>query len=169
LSIQLGREYDLIIGAERLNRIDLQVDKSQQKYEVVGYFRALPGTAIHAIDVASKLSKWETVSAQERADVCFELPTFARQALENNAWMILEAGKTWVEADADTAEAIDFASSMAAKHFAMQVRSDYPLKGETMNSGIFPWSRSRNPAWNFPCAIMVGMTTAALVTGNTVY
>ena len=89
---------------------------------------------------------------------------------ENNAWMILETGKTWVEADADTAEAIDFCEFYGRE--ALRYAGPQPLtklEGEDNELRYIPLGVGAViPPWNFPCAIMVGMTTAALVTGNTV-
>ncbi|MGD0100931.1 MAG: aldehyde dehydrogenase family protein, partial [Acidobacteriota bacterium] len=109
---QLGSEYDLIVGAERLKsgKTFRSINPSR-KSEVVGVFQsATAEQAAKAIDVASRtFEQWKRVPAQERADVLFRTAGLLRaRRFENNAWMIVETGKTWVEADADTAEAIDF-------------------------------------------------------------
>jgi 1-pyrroline-5-carboxylate dehydrogenase len=171
---QLGREYDLIIGAERLKSdTTFKSINPSKKSDLVGIFQsATREQAIHAIHVAAKTyEKWKTVSAQERADVLFRTADLLRaRRFENNAWMIFEAGKTWVEADADTAEAIDFCEFYgreALRYAGPQPIT--PLKGEDNELRYIPLGVGAViPPWNFPCAIMVGMTTAALVTGNTV-
>jgi 1-pyrroline-5-carboxylate dehydrogenase len=171
---QLGREYDLMIGGERLrsNKTFRSINPSQ-KSEVVGVFQsATPDQAIHAIDVAERaFETWKRVPAQKRADVLFRTAAILRaQRFENNAWMIVEAGKTWVEADADTAEAIDFCEFYGRE----ALRYDEPqpltrLAGEDNDLRYIPLGVGAViPPWNFPCAIMVGMTAAALVSGNTV-
>jgi 1-pyrroline-5-carboxylate dehydrogenase len=171
---QLGREYDLIIGAERLksNKTFKSINPSK-KSEVVGNFQsAAPEQAIHAIEVAARtFEKWKRVPAQERAGVLFRAAELLRaKRFENNAWMILEAGKTWVEADADTAEAIDFCEFYGRE--ALRYAEPQPLtrlKGEENQLRYIPLGIGAViPPWNFPCAILVGMTTAALVSGNTV-
>jgi 1-pyrroline-5-carboxylate dehydrogenase len=171
---QLGREHDLIIGGQRLkgNKTFKSINPSK-KSEVVGYFQsATPEQAIHAIGVAAKtFETWKRVPAKERADVLFRTAEIMRaRRFENNAWMILEAGKTWVEADADTAEAIDFCEFYGRE--ALRYAEPQPLtrlKGEDNELRYIPLGVGAViPPWNFPCAIMVGMTTAALVSGNTV-
>jgi len=87
-----------------------------------------------------------------------------------SAWMVLEVGKSWPEADADTAEAIDFMEFYARE----MLRYDAPhpltqLPGERDTMVYIPLGMGAIiPPWNFPLAITVGMTTAAIVTGNTV-
>lgn len=90
---------------------------------------------------------------------------------EFNAYLVLESGKNWTEADADTAEAIDFCEFYARE--AIKLQGDRQpltdLPGEDNNQYFIPLGVvSVIPPWNFPFAIMAGMTTAALVTGNTV-
>src|SRR5438445_4388948 len=90
--------------------------------------------------------------------------------MEFDAWLVLEAGKTWPEADADVSEAIDFLEYYARQ--MQRLASPDPLvqmPGEkdemvylALGAGIII------PPWNFPLAIMAGMSVAALVTGNTI-
>jgi 1-pyrroline-5-carboxylate dehydrogenase len=171
---QLGCEYDLIIGGEHFKsgKTFNSINPSK-KSEVVGVFQsATPEQAAQAIDIAARtFEKWKKVSAKERADVLFRAAELVRKRrFECNAWMILEAGKTWVEADADTAEAIDFCEFYAREALRYAERQPLtPLKGEENELRYIPLGVGAViPPWNFPCAIMVGMTTAALVSGNTV-
>jgi len=90
---------------------------------------------------------------------------------EMNAYLILEAGKSWTEADADTAEAIDFCEFYAREAMKLQGEPQplTDLPGEDNNQYFIPLGTiAVIPPWNFPLAIMAGMTVAALVTGNTV-
>ncbi len=171
---QLGSEYDLIIGAERLKsgKTFRSINPSR-KSEVVGVFQsATAEQAAKAIDVASRtFEQWKRVPAQERADVLFRAAGLLRaKRFENNAWMIVETGKTWVEADADTAEAIDFCEFYGRetlRYAGMQPLTKLPTEDNELR--YIPLGVGAViPPWNFPCAILVGMTTAALVTGNTV-
>jgi 1-pyrroline-5-carboxylate dehydrogenase len=171
---QLGREYDLIIGEERIksNKTFTSINPSR-KSEVVGIFQsATPEQAIYAIDVAARaFEQWKRVPAQERAYVLFRTAALLRaRRFENNAWMIVETGKTWVEADADTAEAIDFCEFYGRE--ALRYAGPQPLtrlKGEDNELRYISLGVGAViPPWNFPCAILVGMTAAALVSGNTV-
>jgi 1-pyrroline-5-carboxylate dehydrogenase len=171
---QLGCEHDLIIGSERLrsDKTFKSINPSK-KSEIIGHFQsAAPEHVARAIDVASRtFEKWRQVSAKERAEVLFKAAEILRaRRFENNAWMILEAGKTWVEADADTAEAIDFCEFYGRE--ALRYSEPQPLtrlNGEDNELWYIPLGVGAViPPWNFPCAILVGMTTAALVSGNTV-
>jgi len=171
---QLGSEYDLIVGAERLKsgKTFRSINPSR-KSEVVGVFQsATAEQAAKAIDVASRtFEQWKRVPAQERADVLFRTAGLLRaRRFENNAWMIVETGKTWVEADADTAEAIDFCEFYgreALRYAGMQPLTKLPTEYNELR--YIPLGVGAViPPWNFPCAILAGMTTAALVTGNTV-
>jgi len=171
---QLGSEYDLIVGAERLKsgKTFRSINPSR-KSEVVGVFQsATAEQAAKAIDVASRtFEQWKRVPAQERADVLFRAAGLLRaRRFENNAWMIVETGKTWVEADADTAEAIDFCEFYgreALRYAGMQPLTKLPTEDNELR--YIPLGVGAViPPWNFPCAILAGMTTAALVTGNTV-
>jgi 1-pyrroline-5-carboxylate dehydrogenase len=93
-----------------------------------------------------------------------------RRKLEFDAWLVVEAGKTWPEAEADVAEAIDFCEYYARQMLKL---ADPPpvvqLPGEKDEMVYVPLGPGVIiPPWNFPLAILVGMTAAALVTGNTV-
>lgn len=89
---------------------------------------------------------------------------------ELSAWMVLEVSKTWAEADGDTAEAIDFCDFYGRemlKWSAEQPITPYP--GEKNIFEYIPLGVGAViPPWNFPLAIMAGMTLAAVVSGNTV-
>lgn len=171
---QLGREYDLIIGAERLKsgKTFTSINPGR-KTEVVGVFQsATAEQTVYAIEAASRaFEDWKRIPANERADVLFRSAECLRsRRFECNAWMIIETGKTWVEADADTAEAIDFCEFYGRE--ALRYAGPQPLtklQGEDNELCYIPLGVGAViPPWNFPCAIMVGMTTAALVAGNTV-
>ncbi|MBN2317545.1 MAG: L-glutamate gamma-semialdehyde dehydrogenase [Acidobacteria bacterium] len=171
---QLGREHDLIIGTEKLKSgASFKSYNPSKKSDVIGTFQsANPEQAIHAIDVAAAaFEKWKRAPVQERANVLFRAAERLRaRRFESNAWMILEAGKPWLEADADTAEAIDFcefygreALRYAERQPLTRIKSeDNELRYIPLGVGIVI------PPWNFPCAILVGMTTASLAAGNTV-
>jgi 1-pyrroline-5-carboxylate dehydrogenase len=90
--------------------------------------------------------------------------------MEFDAWQVYEAGKTWIEADADVSEAIDFCEYYARE--AIRYASPDPVPqfpGERNILRYIPLGVGVViPPWNFPLAIMLGTTTAALVAGNTV-
>ncbi len=171
---RLGREYDLIIGEERLKgpRTFMSINPAQ-KSQVVGIFQsAAPDQATHAVEVASEsFRKWSRVPFQERADLLFRVARLLRERrFESNAWMIYEVGKSWAEADADTAEAIDFCEFYGRE--ALRYGAEQPLTripGEKNELHYLPLGAGAViPPWNFPCAILAGMTAASIVAGNTV-
>lgn len=171
---QLGRQYDLVIGGKRFisSRTFRSINPSK-KSEIIGIFQnADPEQASQAVDAATHaFETWKRFSAQHRADILFRVADRLRsRRFEMNAWMILEVGKTWVEADADTAEAIDFCEFYARE--ALRYAESQPLislAGETNELRYIPLGAGAViPPWNFPCAILAGMATAAFVAGNTV-
>ncbi|MGH9864658.1 MAG: aldehyde dehydrogenase family protein, partial [Candidatus Acidiferrales bacterium] len=109
---ELGREYPLIIGGEKIfTREKTQSTNPSHPSQVVGIFQK--GTieiANQAIETADKaFAHWKIVPAAKRAWYCFEAAEILRKRrFEMNAWLCYETGKTWTEADADTAELIDF-------------------------------------------------------------
>jgi 1-pyrroline-5-carboxylate dehydrogenase len=171
---QLGREYDLLIGGERLKTGDLlrSVNPSNPR-EVVGvHHRATAELARRAVDSAfAYFSEWSATPAEERIRVLLRASDIIRRRkLEFDAWLVLEAGKTWPEADADVSEAIDFCEYYARE---MQRLSGpqapaVQLAGERGELRYLPLGVGVViPPWNFPLAIMVGMSVASLVAGNT--
>lgn len=171
---RLGREYDLIIGGKRVqSRKRFNSINPADRSEIIGTFQgASAERAAEAVDAATRaFSSWKRFSAEHRADLLFRVAELLRgRRLEMNAWMMLEVGKTWGEADADTAEAIDFCEFYAreALRYA-EPQPLVPLAGETNELRYLPLGAGGVIApWNFPCAIALGMTAAAFVAGNTV-
>jgi 1-pyrroline-5-carboxylate dehydrogenase len=171
---QLGNEYPLVIGGERIKTGDtLDSINPANRTEVVGKFhKATKELASKAVESAHQAFKtWRNVSAKERADLLFRTAALLRERKhEFSAWMIYEVAKTWPEADGDTAEAIDFLEFYARE--MLRYAGDQPLvelQGEDNNLEYIPLGVGAViPPWNFPCAIMAGMTAASIVTGNTV-
>jgi len=87
-----------------------------------------------------------------------------------SALEVFEVGKPWREADADVVEAIDFLEYYSREMAALERGKPLPsLPGETNSYRYRPRGVSVVIApWNFPLAILTGMSSAALVTGNTV-
>jgi len=113
---------------------------------------------------------WKRVSPQERAKCLFRAAHIVRERkYELNALVCYEVGKTWPEADADIAETIDFLEFYGRE----MLRLGEPQKlircaASATTLFIFRWRGRSDSPWNFPCAIMAGITAASLVTGNTV-
>jgi 1-pyrroline-5-carboxylate dehydrogenase len=171
---ELGREYPLVIGGERINT-EAKFDSINpaNRTQVVGRFqKATKELAARAVESAHEaFQTWKNVSAQDRADFLFRVAGIIRERKhELSAWMVHEVAKTWAEADGDTAEAIDFCEFYARE--MLRYAGDQPLvklKGEDNNLEYIPLGVAAViPPWNFPLAIMAGMTSAAFVTGNTV-
>src|SRR5438093_7379907 len=171
---QVGREYDLIIGDQHLKAsAKFTSINPSKRSEVIGVFQeGMPEHAARAVEAAYETYQtWKRASAREGADLLFRAAKVLRKRrFESNAWMILEVGKSWPEADADTAEAIDFCEFYGRE--ALRYAGPQPLvriPGEDNELRYIPLGVGAViPPWNFPCAIMAGMTTASLVTGNTV-
>lgn len=171
---QLGNEYPLVIGGERINTgATLDSINPANRTQVVGKFhKATKELANKAVETAYEtFQTWRNTPAPERADLLFRVAALMRERKhEFSAWMIYEVAKTWPEADGDTAEAIDFLEFYGRE--MLRYAGEQPLvelKGEDNHLDYIPLGVGAViPPWNFPCAIMAGMTAAAIVTGNTV-
>lgn len=171
---ELGREYPLVIGGERIKtESKLESINPANRTQVVGRFqKATKELAKRAVDSAFEaFQTWKNTSPSERADLLFRVAELLRKRKhEMSAWMIHEVAKSWAEADGDTAEAIDFCEFYARE----MLRYASPpaltqLPGEDNRLEYIPLGVGAViPPWNFPLAIMAGMTAASVVTGNTV-
>ena len=147
-------------------------DPSQTSRVVANCAKANRDDALRAIAGAHKaFGDWSRKTAAERAEYLFKAArTMRLRKHEFSAQMVYEVGKSWAEADGDTAEAIDFLefyAREALRYARKQPITPYP--GEDNQLQYIPLGVGVViPPWNFPLAILVGMTTAALVTGNTV-
>ena len=171
---QLGRSYPLIIGGERIETGDwLTSTNPAAPDQVIGKFaKATQKQAEQAIQAAlAAFESWKKVPAQERAELLFRAAKIMRERKhELAAWMILEVGKNWAEADGDVAEAIDFCEYYGREMLKLaQPPALIPYPGEDNRLAYIPLGVGVViPPWNFPLAILVGMTTASVVTGNAV-
>lgn len=170
---ELGREYPLWIAGERVETGDLlkSVNPSHPDQVVGLHHKATSDLARRAVESAFEFFPiWAQSPAQTRVEMLFRTAGLIRERkLYFDALLVYEAGKTWPEADADVSEAIDF-----CEYYAHQMRryaSPDPvvqMPGEKDEMVYIPLGVGVIiPPWNFPLAIMVGMTGAALVTGNT--
>jgi 1-pyrroline-5-carboxylate dehydrogenase len=171
---ELGRDYPLVIGGERvMTGRTFESLNPANKTQVVGRFqKATEELARLAVEKANEsFQSWRNVPAHERAELLFRVAALLRQRKhEMSAWMIFETAKSWAEADGDTAEAIDFCEFYARE--MLRYAGEQPLthiQGEDNHLEYIPLGVGVViPPWNFPCAIMAGMTVASVVTGNTV-
>jgi len=172
---EIGRTYPLVIGSERILLKDVfpSINPARPD-EVLGYFpNATADFADRAIDAAEEAFKtWQYVPADERARYLFRVAAeMRRRKHEFSAVMVLEVGKAWDEADADTAEAIDFLEYYARQMLRIEDSSDLlaPYPSELNQFRYIPLGvGAMIPPWNFANAILAGMTGAAIVAGNTV-
>ncbi|KQX48279.1 L-glutamate gamma-semialdehyde dehydrogenase [Paenibacillus sp. Root444D2] len=174
---ELGREYPLYIGTEKIvTEAKITSINPGNVDEIIGYVsKADQKLAEKAMNVALEtFETWKKVPARERAEYLFKAAALMRDRKhEFSALMILESGKNYVEADVDTAEAIDFIEFYAREMIRLsQINETQPLAkipGENNRISYIPLGVGVIiPPWNFPLAICVGMTIAAVVSGNTV-
>jgi 1-pyrroline-5-carboxylate dehydrogenase len=171
---QLGRDYPLVIGGERiLTGRTFESLNPARKTEVVGRFqKATEQLARDAVERAHEtFAMWRQTPPAERAELLFRVAAMMRERKhELSAWMIHEVAKSWPEADGDTAEAIDFCEFYGRE--MLRYAGPQPLvkiEGEENRLEYIPLGVGVViPPWNFPLAIMAGMTAASVVTGNTV-
>ena len=171
---KLGKEYDIIINGERIRTQDKLKSINPSNFtDVVAVFqKATPELAEASVQAAyKKFDSWKNVPVEKRAAYLFKAAELMRKRkFEFAAWEVFEEGKNWVEADADVAEALDFMEFYGRE--ALRYGKGQKLvktKGEDNYQEYIPLGVGVViPPWNFPLAILVGMTTAAIVTGNTV-
>jgi 1-pyrroline-5-carboxylate dehydrogenase len=169
-----GRNYPVIVEGKALeSKAKITSRNPAQPDEVVGTVgSASLEQATQAVEAAARVfESWKRVAPAERAAYLFKAADAVRRQRDDfNALLVLEVGKSWLEADADTAEAIDFLEfyGREALRYA-QPAALTPLPGEENRLTYIPLGVGVViPPWNFAFAIMAGMTSAALVAGNTV-
>ena len=171
---QLGQKYPLMIGGKAVETDKELVSTNPAKpEEVIGSFsKAGQKEAEMAMQAALKaFESWKNVAPEERARCLIKAAAIMRERkFELSAWMVLEIGKNWVEADGDTAEAIDFLEYYSREMIRLGKPVDMPTyDGEENDLRYIPLGVGVIvPPWNFPLAILVGMSSAAIVSGNTV-
>jgi len=171
---EFGREYLLRIGGDWIATGDalVSVNPSHPREGVGVHHKATPELANHAVEAAhAYFPQWSRTPAGERVRLLLEAARILRaRKMEFDAWLVLEAGKTWPEAEADVSEAIDFCEYYAREMLRLAgPRRIHQLPGERDEMIYIPLGVGvAIPPWNFPLAILAGMTVASLVAGNTV-
>ena len=170
---RFGEDYPLVINGKSVDsRSHLVSRNPSNKSEVLGKVAsATVDQAEQAIESARRAwPEWRRIDPDHRAEYLELIAAGMRnRRFELAAWMVFESGKPWKEADADVAEAIDFCTyyALAMRELDAVLQVDYP--GEENSLSYRPRGVAVVIApWNFPLAILTGMTVAALVTGNTV-
>jgi 1-pyrroline-5-carboxylate dehydrogenase len=171
---QLGREYDLIIRGKRVKTKDkIKSINPARPSQVVGLHQKAGKEHVEpAMQAAlAAFESWSRTSFEERASLLFQVGDVLRERkFEFCAWLVFEVSKNWAEADADIAETIDFCEYYAREALRLS-RTELPVQmpGERDSLLYIPLGVGAViPPWNFPCAIMAGMTLASIVSGNTV-
>ncbi|MGH9553954.1 MAG: aldehyde dehydrogenase family protein, partial [Terriglobales bacterium] len=166
---QLGKKYPLVIGGKHVETDDVIVstNPAAPKQELGRFSKATKDHAEQAMKAALEaFPKWSAVPPVERARYLFKVAAIMRaRKHEFSAWLVYEIGKSWAEADADTAEAIDFCEFYGRE--MLRLSQPHPLtalQGEENDLQYIPMGVGIViPPWNFPLAILVGMSTAAIV------
>ena len=169
---ELGKHYPLVIDGEQLRSDEVIRSINPAKpYEIVGTVNAADQALVDRAIAAAQQARgqWQHTCVAERADWLRRIAArLLNQRYDFAAWQVLEAGKNWTEADADVCEAIDFLNYYADQAEKLHSASINERPGEQNRLGY----RARGigvviPPWNFPLAILTGMLSATIVTGNT--
>jgi 1-pyrroline-5-carboxylate dehydrogenase len=171
---QLGREYPCVVGGEHVTTGTLLTSTNPgDPDQVVGSVHmGTSDLANRALDAAwTAFETWKRTPAEVRAGYLFAAAAeIRRRKFEFSAWMVYEVGKSWPEADADTAEAIDFLEFYgreALRYDGNHPVTPSPLPNEENTFFYVPLGVGvAIPPWNFPLAIAAGMTVAGAVAGN---
>jgi len=169
---EIGQTYDLIIGGERVKSDEtFNSINPSHKNEVIGTFqKAKPEHIDQAIEAGYEaFEEWKQLSADARAAIFMRAAARMKERrLELAAWQVYEEGKSWPEADGDVAEAIDFQEYYAREAIRYGWPTELtPYEGENNEMIYIPLGVGAIiPPWNFPLAIMSGMSSAAMVSGN---
>ena len=168
-----GASFPLVIAGRRVEtgKWIESVDPAMNTRIVGRSASAGPDDANRAVAAAeAAFPAWRDTEPRQRAELLFRsADVMRRRRFELAAWEVYETGKPWREADADVAEAIDFCEFYARE----MIRLSDPARRDVPGEANATFYEARGVAvviapWNFPLAILTGMTTAALVTGNTV-
>ena len=174
VSGRLGWSYPLVIGGKRLETDDeiVSVNPANPSQVVGRVATASEREADMALDMATTtFESWSRTAPEARARILLRASAIIkRRRFELLAWEAHEAGKTWAEADAEVAEAIDFMEYYAREMLRLKDGVEiYSIPGEESRYFYQPMGVGVIIApWNFPVAILMGMSSAAIVAGNTI-
>jgi 1-pyrroline-5-carboxylate dehydrogenase len=170
----LGREYDIIIGGRRLQTAGKIISTNPARpAQVIGVHQRAGAEHVEDAMQAAQtaFASWSRTSIEERVGLLFRAAELIRdRKFEFCAWLTYEVGKNWAEADADVAETIDFLEFYGREALRLHgATTPIQFPGERNQLRYVPLGVGAViPPWNFPFAIMAGMTAAAIVCGNTV-
>ncbi|AMV23653.1 1-pyrroline-5-carboxylate dehydrogenase 1 [Gemmata sp. SH-PL17] len=170
---EFGRTYPIVIDNKPLPVTKtLDRENPSRKSELLGKV-AMANVDQAKLAVKSCLTAfdaWRDTSVETRAKLLRDVAEqFRKRRFELSAWIVFETGKPWRESDADVAEAIDFCEYYAVEMLKLGATQHRDVPGEDNRYFYEPRGVSVVIApWNFPLAILAGMATAAIVSGNTV-
>src|SRR5438876_1271326 len=171
---QFGRKVPLTINGEKIwtDNMFSSVNPSQPD-QIVGYAAeaGIPEAERAVAAARAAFENWRRTSFEERCQLLERAAEIlARRRFELSALEVFEVGKPWAQADGDISEAIDFCTFYARQMRLMgRPRLTQNMPGEESYQHYWPRGVALVIApWNFPMAILCGMVSAALVTGNTV-
>jgi 1-pyrroline-5-carboxylate dehydrogenase len=171
---RLGQEYELAIGGRRTKTVEkIKSFNPAKPSQIVGIHQKAGRDHVESVMQAAlrAFESWSRTSVEERAELLFRVAALLRERkFEYMAWLVFEVSKNWAEADADIAETIDFCEYYGHQALRLaKVETDVQLPGERDSLVYIPLGVGAViPPWNFPAAIMAGMTLASIVSGNTV-
>jgi 1-pyrroline-5-carboxylate dehydrogenase len=171
---EFGREYPMWIGGKKVVTTGKRKSTNPSRpSQVIGVFQdASKEQAIEAIEAAHNyFNTWKKVPAEQRVRYIFKAAQLVREhKFELAALVCYEVGKSWIEADADIAETVDFCEYYGREMLRLsEPQKLTPMRGERNYLTYIPLGVGAIiPPWNFPCAIMAGLVVSSLVTGNTV-
>jgi len=171
---QLGREYDLVIGGKRVKTTDkIKSINPAKPSQIVGLHQKAGKDQVEPAMQAAlhAYESWSRTSVEERAALLFRVGDVMRERkMEFMAWLVFEVSKNWAEADGDISETIDFCEFYSREALRLaKAETPVQLPGERDHLFYIPLGVGAViPPWNFPSAIMAGMTLASIVSGNTV-
>jgi 1-pyrroline-5-carboxylate dehydrogenase len=171
---KLGREYDMVIGGKRLKTAGKILSMNPARpAQVIGVHQRAGAEHVEPAMQAAQaaFATWSRTSVEDRAGLLFRAAALIRErSFEFCAWLTLEVGKNWAEADADVGETIDFLEFYGREALRLHgAKTPIQLPGERNQLRYIPLGVGAViPPWNFPFAIMAGMTAASIVCGNTV-
>jgi RHH-type proline utilization regulon transcriptional repressor/proline dehydrogenase/delta 1-pyrroline-5-carboxylate dehydrogenase len=167
----LGKTYLPYINGEYVNT-EVYIDSVNPSrfQELIGKVGLINlDQADQALEAAKNaFPAWKKTLVSERCAILRNAAKIMEERRhELNAWICLEVGKIIPQADVEVSEAIDFCCYYADEMERLDRGHNYDIAGETNRYFYQPRGLALviSP-WNFPFAIAVGMTVAALVTGN---
>jgi 1-pyrroline-5-carboxylate dehydrogenase len=171
---QLGRKYPLRISGKIVETRETfdSISPAEPSRIVGSVCKANAELADQALRAGAETFKtWSRVAPDARARILVKAAALMRRRIyELSAWMCFEVSKSWIEAYADVCETIDFLDFYGREMMRLGgAQPVTPYAGEENEVRYIPLGVGGViPPWNFPLAICAGMTSAAIVTGNTV-